>query len=92
MQSKLRLFYIQAKQAGNFFMGVAFNVMKEENHFFGGRQFHYRALQMHTLHVATNILGFSGDAAVQGQSTNRGEFADFSQERLVNLFRLRLRR
>src|SRR6185312_4559504 len=50
--SKLRFFYIQAKQTGNFFMVVAFNIVKEKNHFFGCRQFHHGALQMHPLHIA----------------------------------------
>jgi|SRR5579864_3246958 len=35
VQPKLRLFYVQAKQMCNFFMGVAFNIVKEKNHFFG---------------------------------------------------------
>jgi hypothetical protein len=47
---------------------------------------------VHPLYVATNVFGFSGNAAIERQSTDRGEFADLSQESLVNLFRLRLRR
>src|ERR1041385_2057290 len=69
----------------NFFVLITFNVMQEENHFFGGWQLHHGTLQMYALYVAADNSGFSTRAAVQCKRTDRRDLTDFGQKRLVNL-------
>ncbi|HEY6305635.1 MAG TPA: hypothetical protein VI488_04140 [Candidatus Angelobacter sp.] len=86
VESKLGLVLGKAEQAPNSLVFVPFNIMQKKNQPLGRRQLHHSALEMDTLHVATQAAGFSAESVAQGKTSKRRQMADFGQESRIDLF------
>lgn len=88
VESKLGLDLAQAKEEANSLVPVSFDIVEKKDQPLRGRQLHHSAFQVDPLHIAAQAAMFGVRRAVQGETSERRQLANFREEGGIDLLGL----